>query len=124
MGFRPFWWIKEECVLRRVQQTSASQLSVLIQHAKKTFPSEAIKEQFLEVIDLYPDIIARDILIEVAEELDRLVALRSLKEMIYEWFATIVIQNRRRAFGLKESEHSYHMIFAAIPERARRRSPA
>lgn len=101
--------------MRRIQQTSASQLSVLIQHAKKNASALSLKEQFLEVIDLYPDIIAQDVLLEVADELDKMVALKSLKAMIYEWFATIVIQNRRRSLGLKVSAQSYHMIFRGNP---------
>lgn len=115
IGFCLFCKAKGECILRRVQQTSASQLSVLIHHAKKSTTHLSLKEQFLEVIDLYPDIIAQEILLEVADELDRMVALKSLKEMIYEWFATIVIQNRRRTFGLKTSAQSYHMIFRGNP---------
>ncbi|MBE3596460.1 MAG: AAA family ATPase [Hydrogenibacillus sp.] len=94
---------------------SRYQMSVVLDHPRRRETSLLLDDmrRWLEEADL-PSA-NRTALIEALSALERLIGLSHVKQLVFELFAYLLVNQKRRAIGLKTERQSYHMIFRGNP---------
>lgn len=85
---------------------------VFNRHANRA--GNSLTESFSRLSD-ETGVVPRERLLEITKELDRLIGMKSIKDLIYEIYALLYINQCRRREGLKTDSQALHMIFKGNP---------
>ncbi|QZA34201.1 AAA family ATPase [Hydrogenibacillus sp. N12] len=90
-------------------------MSVVIDHPRRTAPAGIADDLRRFASDPELKVADREALREAIGALERLVGLDDVKKLIYTLIAQRLVNERRRAYGLKTERQTVHMIFRGNP---------
>ncbi|WAA10804.1 stage V sporulation protein K [Fervidibacillus albus] len=93
-----------------IRMKNNGQISITL-HPKRKGTIEPVRA--IHVVEEKTD--GHEILAEIEEELHSLVGLKSVKQMIREIYAWIIVNKKRTEFGLKTEKQVLHMMFKGNP---------
>lgn len=88
-------------------------IQVVLNQDKKR--EETLHQSFQKITDIREEGQPYQQFLHIIKELDRLVGLKNVKDLIYEIYALLQINQCRRRMGLKTDHQVLHMIFKGNP---------